>query len=511
MTVTYKSYFVFFITALMVIPALWFLFYTHRENISDFNQIETLPTIKPDYSGAAIPPNIAPLNFSVLENGSDYYVKLYSQTKTNLEIESKSGKVTIPANLWHTLLNENRGRQLYIDVYVKRDKWNKYQRIACTIANEDIDPYIAYRKMNYTTTHHNGTMGIYQRDLRNFDEKVILKNENFGDGCVNCHSFCGNNPDKMLLGIRSYDSYGISTLFIDNGKVEKIRAKFGYTAWHPSGKLSLYSINDLPMFWHQAGKEVRDTVNLDSSLAYFLTGIRQIKTVKEISRKEQLENWPVWSADGNYLYFATALKPKNASQESMTGLKYDLVRIAYDINKDKWGEVQNVLSAQDTGKSIAMPRTSPDGRWLSFCMIDSGYFPCWHTESDLYIMDLNSAPQNGKFDYKKIDISSSESESWQSWSSNSRWLVFSSKRDYGVFTRTYISYVDADGKVYKPIVLPQKDPDFYDSCLWIYTVPELIKKPVLVTGEKLARVVRGSEQIITDMPVTTATPKIDKL
>ena len=34
------------------------------------------PRIRPDYQGAVIPPNIAPLNFLVQEDGSLYYVKL---------------------------------------------------------------------------------------------------------------------------------------------------------------------------------------------------------------------------------------------------------------------------------------------------------------------------------------------------------------------------------------------------------------------------------------------------
>ena len=110
-----------------------------------------------------------------------------------------------------------------------------------------------------------------------------------------------------------------------------------------------------------------------------------------------------------------------------------------------------------------------------------------------------------------MNINSDQSESWHSWSSNSRWMVFSSKRDSGVFTRTYIAYVDNNGKVYKPIRLPQKDPAYYDSCLWTYSVPELVTEPVRVTKEKLGRVVRGSEEIPIKMPITMATPKPGEL
>jgi len=123
------------------------------------------------------------------------------------------------------------------------------------------------------------------------------------------------------------------------------------------------------------------------------------------------------------------------------------------------------------------------------------------------LMDLKAARQTGQFKYRRLQINSNQSESWHSWSSNSRWIAFSSKRQHGVFTRSYLSYVDQEGKVYNPILLPQKDPLFYDSCLETYSLPELVTQPVQATGEKLARVVRSSRKITVDMPITMATPK----
>ncbi|MBN2019134.1 MAG: PD40 domain-containing protein [Sedimentisphaerales bacterium] len=495
--------------------SLCVLLYGCRERIESFDTVDRLPRIRPDYSGIVLPPNIAPLNFAVEEDGLHYCAKIYSKNGGVIEVFSRSGKIAIPQEAWHRLLGNNRGQQLYFDVYVKGQsgRWSRYACVTSKIADEDIDSFLVYRKMNYTTIHFKGPMAVYQRDLRSFEEMLILNNSSYKGGCLNCHSFCRNHPDKMLIGIRSFKGYGISTLFIEDGKVEKIRAKFGYTSWHPSGKLAVYSMNNLPMFWHLGRTEVRDTVNLDSSLAYFLPETSQLKTSPEISQKEQLENWPVWSADGKFLYFCRALKPasdtKTTAGEKYKDIRYDLVRISYDVNSDQWGQAEEVLLAKDAGRSIAMPSISPDGRWLSFCMIDYGYFPCWQSDSDLYLMDLEAAEQTGKFEYRRLDISSSESESWQSWSSNSRWLVFSSKRDYGVFTRTYISYVDREGKVYKPILLPQKDPALYDSCLSTYTVPEMIIEPVKVAGDKLGRVIRGSSEVEVDMPITMATPKAD--
>ncbi len=285
---------------------------------------------------------------------------------------------------------------------------------------------------------------------------------------------------------------------------------FGYTSWHPSGELVSYSVNSLPMFYHTTRSEVRDTVDINSLLAYYKVNENKIKTSPEFSKKDRLETWPAWSADGKYLYFCTApmwwKEGDPSPPERFDEIKYDLVRISYDLETDKWGKIETVVESKDTGLSIAMPRISSDGRWLSFCMFDYGYFPPWQQSSDLYLIDLESSSRTGKYEYRRLNINSSESEGWQSWSSNSRWIAFSSKRDYGVFTRTYLSYVDEKGEIHKPVLLPQKDPEFYDYCLDTYTVPELITGPVEVSKRELLKVICGPDKIEVDMPITMATP-----
>jgi hypothetical protein len=136
-----------------------------------------------------------------------------------------------------------------------------------------------------------------------------------------------------------------------------------------------------------------------------------------------------------------------------------------------------------------------------------GCFPVYQQSSDLYLMDLQAAARTGRYEYRRLEVNSDESESWHSWSSNSRWIAFSSKRGNGTFTRTYLSYVDPNGVAHQPLLLPQKDPTYYDSCLWTYSVPELVTERVRVAKENLGRVVRSSRPINVQMPVTMATPQ----
>ena len=63
------------------------------------------------------------------------------------------------------------------------------------------------------------------------------------------------------------------------------------------------------------------------------------------------------------------------------------------------------------------------------------------------------------------------------------------------------------GKVYKPLIVPQKDPAFYGFCLDSFNTPEFATVPIAATGERLARVVRGSAGVSVEMPITMATPK----
>jgi len=504
------------------------LLYALRDDkvaIEQWQFVGRAPSIRPDYCGSVLPPNIAPLNFRVQENGSHYCVKIYSKRGKAIEVFSRSPNIVIPQNPWHKLLDMNRGEKLCFDVFVKpagsgssvkkeNNRWDRFSTITNKIAPEDIDSFLVYRKLHPTTHLINGTVGIYQRNLRRFDESLILDNSYYKRGCLNCHMFCKNRADKMLIVIRSrvHDN---SVLLIEDSTVTKLGARVTYTSWHPSGRLIAYSFNMIRQFFHTARTEIRDTIDLNSAILYYLVDSRTVKTSPKLSKKDRLETYPTWSPDGRYLYFCSA--PKLWSEQNKippdryAEVRYDLMRISYDIENDQWGELETVLSAQDTDLSILMPRVSPDGRWLLFCMCDYGSFPVFEQSSDLYIMDLKYAQQTGQYEYRRLEVNSDQSDSWHSWSGNSRWIVFSSKRDYGVFTKPYLSYVDRTGKAYKPFLLPQKDPTFYDSYLQTYNTPELIVEPVKVTKEKLGRVIRGSRQISVDIPITTATPRAGQI
>jgi Tol biopolymer transport system component len=245
-------------------------------------------------------------------------------------------------------------------------------------------------------------------------------------------------------------------------------------------------------------------VEIDSLLAYFKFDSGTSKTAPGIADKKSLETQPTWSPDGRYLYFVSAPKlwddNETVPPERYAEVRYDLKRISYDVNTDEWGDVETVLSAERTGKSILTPRISPDGRFLLFSMCDYGCFALYQPNSDLYLMDLESG------DYRKLECNSPFAESWHAWSSNGRWIIFSSKRPTGIFTRLYFCHIDKVGKASKPFVLPQRDPRHYDAFVKLYNVPEFVSGPVQIPTAELVRAVRDPDRIQVDA-ITSATPQ----
>ena len=449
--------------------------YVHS-NVDVHNEMDRSPRIHPDYSDIVIPPNIAPLNFMLDEPGKEYFVDFSAAGGSNahIRISTKKNKVIIPAAKWRRLLSDNRGKKLSIQVYVKdpQNRWKKFRPVIIRVANETIDSHVVYRLINpaYTLWWN---MGIYQRNLETFNESPIFTNRMTRKNCMNCHSFCANRPEMMMFHMRA--EYG-GTMLIMNGKATKIDTKTNHTmspgvypAWHPGGYHIAFSVNKIYQSFHAQKDHSIDVYDKDSDLIVYDIQTNTVTTSPKVSTR-RMENLPTWSPDGKYLYFCRG--PEWTEDRDFKKIKYDLMRIAYDVEANQWGEVETILSSVKTGKSITFPRVSPDNRYLLFCMSDYGYFAIHYPSSNLYLLDLKT--QN----YWKLNVNSESSESYHSWSSNSRWFVFASKREDGLCSRLYFSYLDSSGDANKPFLMPQKDPAFYDTFIMNYNVPELIKGPV---------------------------------
>ena len=114
---------VLFIVFLILISLL-FIGLNKNFGISEYVENKRTPEIFPDYNSAVIPPNIAPLNFSIAEKGKKYYVSIYSDNSRGIKISSRSQKIVIPKRKWKNLLDNNHGKSVFIDIYIKNQDMN---------------------------------------------------------------------------------------------------------------------------------------------------------------------------------------------------------------------------------------------------------------------------------------------------------------------------------------------------------------------------------------------------
>jgi hypothetical protein len=452
------------------------------------------PRLEPDYAGIVMPPNICPLNFKIAEPGTQFYVVARGTSGEPISVLSGKPAIAFPKSAWRRLLEANPGGSLYFDICARQaDKtWRRFASVTNLIARDRVDSHLIYRKIHPLHNTWN-EMGIYQRDLTSFKETPILENKLFGKDCCHCHSVWNQDSARFSLDIRS-SKYGNSLLMVTNERGVKIGGTVGFTTWHPSGRIMVCSFGQPRLLLCGARSEMREIVDLEDSLGYLPDGGVQVKRVPKVHPEKQLATFPTWSPEGRYLYYCATTNlwkiPGKTRNNNFNEIKFDLMRIPYEVERDQWGEPEPVVCSRDTGKSAVQPRISPDGRWLSFILCDYGCWPVYHAESDLYIVDLRAGRTDGKFTYRRAELNSPECESWHAWSSNSRWMVVKSKRGTPLFGRPYLSHVDEDGHCSKPFVVPQRDPAYYDSCLITYTMPTLACGPVMVDEAQLARAIK---------------------
>jgi len=216
--------------------------------------------------------------------------------------------------------------------------------------------------------------------------------------------------------------------------------------------------------FHSKEEKKIEVSDLNSSLILFDLDKNEIVPVPVDSMKDHMDTYPEWSPDGQYLYFCRA--PQIDENYNYEDIKYDLWRVSFDPESRQFGTAEMIFDANAIDKSVSFPRISPDGKLLVFTLHNYGCFSIWHKEADLYALNLKD------LSCRELGVNSECTESYHSWATNGRWLVFSSKRGDGLSARPYIAYVDENGNAGKPFVLPQKDPEFYRHFLKTYNIPE---------------------------------------
>ncbi|MBN2275756.1 MAG: PD40 domain-containing protein [Bacteroidales bacterium] len=454
------------------------------------------PDIFPDYKEIVIPVNMAPLNFRINDNAKSAVVVFTNNEDDKIIVRSKSKKIRIPLRKWRSFLKKTAHGDYRVEIYARNEgrQWVRFKSWTNHVVADKIDSYIAFRHINagYILWEK---MGIYQRNLESFRQTPVLLNDRTDRNCMHCHTFCNGDPQKMLLHLRRPPS---GTLIADKGEVRFFNTATKYTmsacvypSWHPDGDLIAFSVNIIHQKFQAAGKFINSVNDAASDIVVYNVEKNMLTTTADLSTKS-LETLPVWSHDGRYLYYISCTGAEKTTPD--TSIKYDLLRIAYNKSDGTWGQADTLLSSGETGKSISFPELSPDGRYLIFCMSDYGYFTIYSPTSDLYIMRLDS------MQYEKLPVNSEYVESFHSWSSNSKWFLFVSKRLDGLYSRVFFSYIDSTGKASKPFLLPQKDPGYYDAHVLNFNRPVFIKDKVSIPADKLTKAAYAGTKNVTFDP-----------
>lgn len=459
----------------------------------DFTEKGENPPVFPDINGVTVPVNIAPLNFKLTQL-SEKLVAVFKGKNSSLNIHGK-GKIEIPVRKWHNLLENNSDDSLLVTIYAKQKSgWIKFLPFRIIIKKTPVDPYLVYRLIapGYESWSE---MGIYQRNITDFEEEPIIDNRLLPGNCMNCHSFNKNDPNQMLFHLRG--NIG-ATILIKDGIATKLSTKTKetlsncvYPYWHPSGKYIAFSVNSISQVFHSVPEKRIEVMDSKSDLVVYDIAANKLITSKLISLEDNFETFPTFSADGKTLIFCSA--KKGTLPDDYNKIKYNLCKISFDESSGTFGtRVDTLVSSYITGKSVSFPRPSGDGKFLMFTMSDYGNFSIWHKEADLYLLNLKDGT------VKPVSAANSDNtESYHSWSSGSHWFVFSSRRIDGLYTRPYISWLNENGDASKPFLLPQKDPDFYDDCLRSFNIPEFVTGKVKSNGRNLLKTIGSPPKNVT--------------
>ena len=476
---------------------------------TSYSEADTIAPLFPDYTDVTIPANIAPLNFTLLNSEATEVVAELKGTKDGTLVAGggKDLKVMMDTTEWRQLLLANRGADIRVNIYAHCPSgWIKYQSHTLSVAEEDIDAYLSYRLIEPGYELYR-QLGLYQRDLTNFDEHIIYENNRtFADEdnhCINCHNFQNYSAERMLFHVRS--NHG-GTIFVNGDKAQKVQIKGDsiltsgvYPSWHPTLPLVAFSTNKTGQAFHLYHPEKIEVQDEASDLLLYDVERNEVRLV--LNDTLDFETFPCWSPDGKWLYYCTALEPMTPDSiqvpDSMRTAKrvafferffYDIRRMPFDVKTRQFGPSELVIDCANRERSASFPRISPDGRYLLYAEGDYGQFHIWHKSSDLYVKDLQMDSI-----YALKEANSTDVDSYHSWSSNGRWIVFSSRRMDSNYTRPFIAYFDRQGHARKAFCLPQRDPEYNTLLLKSYNVPELTRDAVRVSERTLRQCIYEQE------------------
>ena len=123
--------------------AFWRTVFDSTSPPAEFALAEQAVRIQPDYVEVTIPPNIAPLNFRILEEGTRYLAVLTGGHNMEIRVASFDGQIRMPSKAWKRMLAATAGGDLCVQIFVRtKIGWQQYRTFMIPVATESIDRYV---------------------------------------------------------------------------------------------------------------------------------------------------------------------------------------------------------------------------------------------------------------------------------------------------------------------------------------------------------------------------------
>ena len=438
----------------------------------------------PDYQEVTIPCNIAPLNFYYTDPDLSRAVTVFSSGEESVTFKGR--EVVWKEKVWKRLVASASGSEIEVVSTLKSGTVEE-KRWKIHVSDDSIDPYLTYRLIEPGFEVWDD-LEIVERHLESFESKVISDWRHTANKCMNCHIHSQARGDLSMFYLRGE---GGGAILNRNETLRKLSLRDSsmisptvYGEIHPAGRFGVFSTNIIIPGMHSFANRRMEVFDTASDLCVADFDNNEMMSFPATARDDVFETFPVFSADGKWVYYCAA--PARPVPAQINQLMYSLVRVPFDAATGNLGtQADTVWSASAHGLSVCHPKASPDGRWLLFTVADYGTFPINHRECDLRMLDLKT----GNI-FTIDEVNADGSDTYHSWSSTSKWFVFASKRGDGMFGKPWFSHVSEDGSVTKPFLLPQEDPHFYDNMLRSFNVPDLGSSSVGFDAEEIGRVWR---------------------
>ncbi|RKY66002.1 MAG: hypothetical protein DRQ02_09480 [Candidatus Latescibacterota bacterium] len=448
--------------------------------------------------GAVFPPNLTAPCVEWEDGENNLWQVTVEVAGTSLKRSFVTEKKSwwFPQGLWRIICKEAKSRDVKIQVKgVKRS--GRYTKIPGPIQASEpvhfrisrypVDNYVVYRLV-FPQFQAKKTPDTFIRDLRSFEVKAFLLARR--QYCFSCHTFSSKTGTEGMLALKmrrmdeKNPAAGLGLFDMASATGQRLlfafpHPAFTYVAWNPEGNKLAISANEAFSSLTPIIFETQELEYSFSDIAVYNLSEGSASLLPGASLPDYLEIYPAWTPDGKRIVFSRARAGVSARV-----IRYNLYVV--DYNNGKGGEAVPVEGAAFNGKSNYYARFSPDGRWMSFCMADQGSLI--ESSSDIYLL-----PGNLEGDVHRLECNADyAADSWHSWSSNSRWLVFATKRDDGVFARLYITQIDDNGHASPAVRIPLKKPP-----LASFNIPEFLAKMPHFREQQLFDVVSAENPAIT--------------